>query len=134
MAKKSKKKDQADGANAATDAVDAIRAAVERTLQATSGSAQGTRDRTRGLFDEVVAAVGRIRDTVEELSVVEDLRGLRREVEALSRRVAQLEAARAAEAAAAPAVEPPVAAPASATPAASAGAPEPPAPATPPVP
>src|SRR5215217_7903000 len=96
MAKRDKKKK--DQGHAAVEAVDAVRAAVERTFSATTEGAQTTRDRTRDLFDEVVSAVGRIRETVEDLGVLEDVRGLRREIEALSRRIAQLEAAQAAQA------------------------------------
>jgi hypothetical protein len=89
MAKKDKKKkDKAE--TGAADAVEAVRAAVERTFRATTEGAAGTQKRTRELVDEVAHAAARIRD---DLRLLEDVRGLRGEVEALSRRVDALEAA-----------------------------------------
>src|SRR5918997_794234 len=87
MAKKDKKKKDKKG----SDAVEAVRSAVERTFQATTEGAAGTQKRTRALVDEVAHAASRIRETIEELRVLEDVRGLRREIEALARRVAALE-------------------------------------------
>jgi hypothetical protein len=89
MAKKNKKKDK-KGSDAA-EAVEAVRSAIERTFQATSEGAAGTQKRTRALVDEVAHAAARIRETIEDLRVLEDVRGLRREVEALSSRVGALE-------------------------------------------
>jgi predicted nucleic acid-binding Zn-ribbon protein len=89
MAKKNKKKDR-DGSDAA-DAVEAVRSAIERTFQATTEGAAGTQKRTRALVDEVAHAAVRIRETIEDLRVLEDVRGLRREIEALTSRVAALE-------------------------------------------
>ena len=89
MAKKNKKKDQT-GSDAA-DAVEAVRAAIERTFQATTEGAAGTQKRTRALVDEVAHAAVRIRETIEDLRVLEDVRGLRREIQALTSRVAALE-------------------------------------------
>jgi hypothetical protein len=89
MAKKNKKKDR-KGSDAA-DAVEAVRSAVERTFQATTEGAAGTQKRTRALVEEVAHAAARIRETIEELRVLEDVRGLRREIESLARRVATLE-------------------------------------------
>jgi hypothetical protein len=76
--KKNTKKDQ-QGSGAA-DAVEAVR-----------NAAAGTQERTRKLVDEVGAAAARIRDTIEDLRVLDEVKGLRKEVEALSRRVATLE-------------------------------------------
>src|SRR5918999_589114 len=90
MAKKDKKKKDKKGSDAA-EAVEAVRSAVERTFQATTEGAAGTQKRTRALVDEVAHAASRIRETIEELRVLEDVRGLRREIEALARRVAALE-------------------------------------------
>jgi predicted nucleic acid-binding Zn-ribbon protein len=87
MAKKKNKKDKQD--TTASDTVEAVRAAIERTFHATSEGASGT---TRQLIDEVTHAAARIRATMEELRVLEDVKGLRSEIEALSRRVAALEA------------------------------------------
>lgn len=91
MAKKDSKKDRKD---APADAVGAVRTAVERTFQATAGSAQSTRGRAQDLVDEVATVAGRVRGMLEDLNVVEDLKALRSEVDTLSRRVAALERSR----------------------------------------
>src|ERR687896_1532286 len=90
MAKKDKKKKDKKGSDAA-DAVEAVRSAVERTFQATTEGAGATQKRTRALVDEVAHAAARIRETIEDLRVLEDVRGLRREIESLTSRVATLE-------------------------------------------
>ena len=89
MAKKNKKKGK-NGSDAA-DAVEAVRSAIERTFQATSEGAAGTQKRTRALVDEVAHAAVRVRETIEDLRVLEDVRGLRREIQALTSRVTALE-------------------------------------------
>lgn len=89
MAKKDKKKSKK--ANKPADAVGAVRTAVERTFQATADSAQSTRTRAQDLVDEVAGAAGRVREMVEDIRVLEDLKRLRAEVETLTRRVAALE-------------------------------------------
>lgn len=99
MAKKDKKKKDAKKASAdgtgtssgAVDAVEAVRNAVERTFQATAEGAIGTQKRTRDLVDEVAGAAARIRETIEDLRVLEDVRALRTEIAALSARVEALE-------------------------------------------
>src|ERR671924_23894 len=83
------------------DVVDAVRGAVERTFQATSGGTEGARDRGRSLLDDVAHAAQRIRESFDDLRVLEDVRGMRQEIEALSRRVAELEKQAAAKPAAA---------------------------------
>src|SRR4051794_5997561 len=88
MAKKDKKKSKKDPKP--TDPVGAVRTAVERTFQATAGSAQSTRTRAQDLVDEVAGAAGCVREMIEDMRVLEDLKGLRTEVEALRRRVAAL--------------------------------------------
>jgi predicted nucleic acid-binding Zn-ribbon protein len=89
MAKKNKKKDK-KGSDAA-EAVEAVRSAIERTFQATTEGAAGTQKRTRALVDEVAHAAARIRETIEDLRVLEDVRGLRQEIQALTSRVGALE-------------------------------------------
>src|SRR5918997_5435247 len=101
MAKKDKKKKDKKGSDAA-EAVEAVRSAVERTFQATTEGAAGTQKRTRALVDEVAHAASRIRETIEELRVLEDVKGLRREIESLARRVAALEVRETKPAASAP--------------------------------
>ena len=90
MAKKDKKKKDKTGSDAAS-AVEAVRSAVERTFQATTEGAEGTQKRTRQLVEEVAHAAARIRETIEDLRVLEDVRGLRNEIESLTRRVSVLE-------------------------------------------
>src|SRR5919106_886216 len=91
MAKKDKKKKNKEQGSDAADAVEAVRSAVERTFQATTEGAGVTQKRTRALVDEVTHAASRIRETIEDLKVLEDVRGLRAEIEGLARRVAALE-------------------------------------------
>jgi hypothetical protein len=74
-----------------SEVVEAVRGAVERTFQATTGGSEGARDRGRSLLDDVASAAQRIRESFDDLRVIEDLRGLRAEIEALSRRVTELE-------------------------------------------
>src|SRR6201989_604039 len=96
MAKKdSKKKDKKDPQQ---DTVDAIRAAVERGLQLSAEGAQATQKRTRELVDEIATAAGRVRHTLEDMKVLDELKRLRTEVEALASRVASLERAKPAAA------------------------------------
>src|SRR3954469_14029886 len=85
--KKSKKKDK----NGSPDTVEAVRSAVERTFQATAEGAQAGRGRAQDLVQDVTAAAARVRELFEESRVLDDLKGLRREVELLARRVADLE-------------------------------------------
>jgi polyhydroxyalkanoate synthesis regulator phasin len=75
---------------------DALRGAVERTMQATMGQAQLTRERAQEIVDELAGTAGRVRDALEELRPVagDDLKGLRARLDALERRVAELEARR----------------------------------------
>lgn len=95
MAKKDKKKAKKETKPA--DAVGAVRTAVERTFHATADSAQSTRTRAQDLVDEVAGAAGRVREMIEDIRVLEDLKRLRAEVETLTRRVAELEAKPAAK-------------------------------------
>ena len=90
MAKKDKKKDKQKGSDA-TEAIEAVRSAVERTFQATTEGAANTSKRTRNLVDEIAAAGARIKETIDDLRILEDVRGLRAEIEGLTRRVAALE-------------------------------------------
>ena len=103
MPKKDKKAAKKDKGREPADVVDAVRGAVERTFQATTGSTEGARDRGRSLLDDVASAAQRIRESFDDLRVLEDVKGLRAEIEALSRRVAELEKQKAAAPTAAPA-------------------------------
>ena len=96
MPKKDKKAARKDKGREPADVVDAVRGAVERTFQATTGSTEGARDRGRSLLDDVASAAQRIRESFDDLRVLEDVKGLRAEIEALSRRVAELEKKQAA--------------------------------------
>src|SRR4051812_12090193 len=97
--KASKKKDGGSMPRDPAEVVEAVRGAVERTFQATTGGTENARDRGRSLLDDVASAAQRIRESFDDLRVLEDVRGLRAEVEALSRRVAELERQAAAPAA-----------------------------------
>jgi hypothetical protein len=92
MAKNKKKKED----ESAPDLGDALRAAFERTFQAYTDSAHSTGERTRAVIDEMAAAAARIRQTMQDARAADEIAGLRREVEALSARVAALEAAKSA--------------------------------------
>jgi hypothetical protein len=102
MAKKDKKADKAARKKDSSlprepaDVVEAVRGAVERTFQATTGTTEGARDRGRSLLDDVASAAQRIRESFDDLRVLEDVRGLRTEIEMLSKRVAELEKQQAA--------------------------------------
>src|SRR3954447_16756863 len=89
MAKKDKqaKKDKAGGG--AADAVDAIRSAIERGLE----GAGLNEKRQREVVDQVTSAAGRIRQTLEDLRVVDEVKDLRSQVDRLAARVAELEGA-----------------------------------------
>jgi hypothetical protein len=103
MAKDKKKKGggKKDGRGGPGDAVEAVRTAVERTFMATAEGAQITRDRAQELVDEITSAANRVREALEELDLVEELRGLRSDVEKLARRVTALEPSGGGEATAA---------------------------------
>lgn len=83
-----KKKDQPP------DLADTLRTAFERTVQAYTEGTQNTGERTRAVLDEMAATAARIRQTLLDARAADEIAGLRREVEALSRRVAALEAAK----------------------------------------
>src|SRR4051794_31438817 len=80
---------------------DAVREAVERTIQTTLGGAQQTRGRAQEAIDEVVQGAeagaktvrARVRKAVDTTrpATSDDIRELRREIQALSRRVEKLE-------------------------------------------
>jgi hypothetical protein len=88
MAKKDKqpKKDKSGGT--AADTVDAIRSTIERTLE----GAGLTEKRQREVVEQVSAAAGRIRQTLDDLKVVDEVRDMRTQLETLAARVAELEA------------------------------------------
>ena len=79
---KNSKKSSAKGGGTA----DTVRGAVERAFE----GAGVTQKRTREVVDEVAHAAARVRATLEDLRLLEDLRGLKAEVEALASRVAAL--------------------------------------------
>ena len=110
MPKKDKKASKKDKGREPADVVEAVRGAVERTFQATAGGTEGARDRGRNLLDDVASAAQRIRESFDDLRVLEDVRGLRAEIEALSKRVAELEKKQAAAPASKPAAAKPAAA------------------------
>jgi len=88
MAKKDKKKKEDKGGD---DPIAAARAAIERAFSASAEGAQSTRERTREIVDEIAAAAGRIRHTLEDMRVLDEVKRLRTEIEALAARVGKLE-------------------------------------------
>ena len=106
----------ADDQGAAKSRADQLRAAVEGAFGATTQGAAPVQKRAQDLADELVNAAGRLREALsgEELAgaagrvrgalddlrpaSLEELDALRRQVEALEARVAELEAAMAAPA------------------------------------
>jgi polyhydroxyalkanoate synthesis regulator phasin len=80
---------------------DAVRDAVERTLQATLGGAQQTRGRAQEALDDVVSNAeagaknvrARVREAVDRTrpATSDDIKALRKEINALSRRLDKLE-------------------------------------------
>ena len=75
---------------------DAVRAAAAQAIEATAGQAGFTRERAQQIADELVAAAGRFRETLEDLRPAgsDEIAALRERVEALDARVQKLEAAR----------------------------------------
>jgi hypothetical protein len=84
---KSDKKARKDKQGGAADAVDSIRSAIERTLE----GAGLNQKRQKELADEVSAAAGRVRKTIDDLKVVDEVRDLRAQLDALTSRIASLE-------------------------------------------
>jgi hypothetical protein len=84
MAKKDKKA-KGKKSSGAADTVEAVRSAVERALP------EGSKERGSQIVDEIARAVTRVRESLEEHKVLDDLKGLRTEIETLARRVAALE-------------------------------------------
>ena len=79
------------------DIPDALRDAVERTVEATRGSAQETRDRAQGVLDEVVETVGRrgssVLGAIEDRrpATQEDVKELKAELRRIGRRLDAIE-------------------------------------------
>jgi polyhydroxyalkanoate synthesis regulator phasin len=83
------------------DVSEAIREAVERTVQATIGSAQLTRERAQETVDDIVRSAesraagvrNRVRGALDDRrpATAEDVRGLHVELRAIGRRLAALE-------------------------------------------
>ena len=95
MAKKDKKKkDKQDSGT--SDPVEAVRSAVERTLKATSEGSVGAQKRGRDLVEEFAHAAQRVRESLADRKVLDDLR---KEVDSLRARVTALESSRAKPAA-----------------------------------
>ena len=80
-----------------TDIPDALREAVERTVEATRGSAQETRERAQSALDEVVETLGRSRSAVlgaideRRPATQEDVKDLKAELRKIGRRLDAIE-------------------------------------------
>ena len=70
-----------------------LRGAVDRTVQATLGQAQVTRERAQELVDELAGTAGKFRGALPDLRPVttDDVKGLHARLDALERRLAKLE-------------------------------------------
>ena len=84
MAKKDKKKDKQAAKGVDADALAQLRSVLERTFE-------GAQHSTREVVDEIAAAAGKLRSTIEDLRVLDEVKRLRREVEALAAKVASLD-------------------------------------------
>jgi len=75
------------------EAADALRTAVDRTVQATVGQANASRDKAQDLVDEVTQAAGKLRETLDDLRVAtrEDVRELADRLSSIERRLTALE-------------------------------------------
>ncbi|MGI8595515.1 MAG: hypothetical protein ACR2ML_14355 [Solirubrobacteraceae bacterium] len=82
--------------SAGAQTADTLRSAVDRTVQATVGQAQVTRDRAQELVDELAGTAGRVREALDDLRLAsgEDVKSLGTRLDALEKRVAQLEGAK----------------------------------------
>jgi hypothetical protein len=85
MAKKKDKKAKGKKGSGPADTVEAVRSAVERALP------EGSKERGSQIVDEVARAVTRVRESLEDHGIFDDLKGLRTEIESLARRVGALE-------------------------------------------
>jgi len=99
MAKKKEKssKDSADEKAKGSKPADAVIGAIEQAFAAAAGGAAQTRGRAQDLVEDITSATNRVRDTLDDLRVLEDLKGLRAELETLATRVAALEVQQAAQ-------------------------------------
>jgi polyhydroxyalkanoate synthesis regulator phasin len=115
---------------------DAVRAAAAQAIEATAGQAGFTRERAQQIADELVAAAGRFRETLEELRPAgsDEIAALRERIETLEARVQTLEAARATPRRRTTPAKRTPAKPAPATPPAATPPPDTPPPDTPPAP
>lgn len=84
MAKKDKKKHKQAAKGVDADALAQLRSVLERTFE-------GAQHSTREVVDEIAAAAGKLRSTIEDLRVLDEVKRLRREVEALAAKVASLD-------------------------------------------
>lgn len=79
------------------EAAESLRSAVDRTFQATVDQAAASRERAQGraqdIVDELSQAAGRVREALDELRVAtkDDVREIGDRLDALERRVAELE-------------------------------------------
>jgi polyhydroxyalkanoate synthesis regulator phasin len=77
---------------------DQVRAAVEQAFEATTHGTSPVRERAQELAEELVGAASRFREVIEELRppTGDELAALRARIDALERKVADLEAEKAA--------------------------------------
>jgi polyhydroxyalkanoate synthesis regulator phasin len=87
--------DEPESTSGTKSRAEQLRAAVEGAFGATAQGAAPVQKRAQELADELVGAASRVRDVLEELRPPspEELDVLRAQVDALERRVAELESA-----------------------------------------
>src|SRR4051812_18675049 len=86
-----KKKEKGKKKKESGSPADTLRDAVERTFAGAASGTAGAQKRAQELFDEVTAAMAKVRDAVDERKLIDTLEHVRDQVEALARRVAALE-------------------------------------------
>ena len=73
MAKKDKKKkDKKDDKGVEADVIAAVRGAFEK-LGVSGESAASTRERTQAIVDDIAAAAGKVRNTLEDMRVLDEV-------------------------------------------------------------
>ncbi len=93
--KKDRDKDKAKGAGRA----DAVRSAVDQafttTAEQSAAAAEQGREAAQDIVDQLAQAAGRVREVLDDLRppTGDDVRSLKRSIDALERRIAALEAA-----------------------------------------
>jgi polyhydroxyalkanoate synthesis regulator phasin len=92
--KKDKDSDKAKGAGRADQVRSAVDQAFQTTAEQSVAAAEQGRDAAQDIVDQLAQAAGRVREVLDDLRppTGDDVRSLKRSIDALERRVAALEA------------------------------------------